>query len=131
MTRLVVAEDDPDIRHLVTKVLARAGYETEAVDGGRAALEACRRHTPQLLVLDVNMPDLSGIEVCSLVKAGRATSAMCVLLMSAQANARSVAAGLAAGADDFLSKPFSPRELVRRVQQLIDRTILFDPEELR
>ena len=81
MMRLLVAEDDPDIRTLVATALTKAGFQAETVDGGLAALAACRRRTPPLLVLDVNMPGgLSGLEVCRLVKAGRATSAMSVLL---------------------------------------------------
>jgi DNA-binding response OmpR family regulator len=116
---VLIADDDDDIRRLVSVVLAQAGIESEAVAGGVAALDAARNHNRDVIVLDVRMPDLSGLEVCRALKSDAATAKSQVLLMSSNYSAEDVAAGFAAGADDYLAKPFSPRELVRRVGRLL------------
>ena len=118
---VLIADDDEDIRALLGTVLTKAGFQTEAVDGGVAALAAARRDRPQVCVLDVRMPDLSGLEVCRQLKAAGDTAAAAVLLISAESSTQDVAAGYAAGCDDYLPKPFSPRELVQRVAGLIAR----------
>jgi DNA-binding response OmpR family regulator len=118
---VLIADDDDDIRRLVSVVLAQAGIESDAVAGGVAALDAARNHARDVIVLDVRMPDLSGLEVCRAIKSDAATAHSHVLLMSSNYSAEDVAAGFAAGADDYLAKPFSPRELVRRVGRLLVR----------
>jgi DNA-binding response OmpR family regulator len=113
---VVIADDDSDIRRLVTISAARAGLEVLAdVGDGDQAWEAIQRLIPDLVILDVAMPGLTGIEVCRLVRADPATAAVRVLLLSAAADEKSVAAGLVVGAVDYLSKPFSPRELTARL----------------
>jgi DNA-binding response OmpR family regulator len=116
---VLIADDDDDIRRLVSAVLANAGISANTVEGGHAALDAARSHSRRLILLDVRMPDLSGLDVCRALKADPATAESQVLLMSAEHSAADVAAGYAAGADDYLAKPFSPRELVRRVGRLM------------
>ena len=119
---VLIADDDEDIRALVSTILTKAGFHAEAVDGGVSALAAAEREQPQIFVLDVRMPDLSGLEVCRQLKASSATSGRPVLLISAESSSADVAAGFAAGCDDYLPKPFSPRELVHRVDQLLARS---------
>jgi len=116
---VLIADDDDDIRRLVSVVLAQAGIEAEAVAGGVAALDAARTYSRDVIVLDVRMPDMSGLDVCRELKSNAATANSQVLLMSSDYSAEDVAAGFAAGADDYLAKPFSPRELVRRVGRLL------------
>ena len=117
--RVLIADDDDDIRRLVELVLQKAGILADAVDGGIPALEAARSTSRELLVLDVRMPDMSGLEVCRQLKSDEATSGGHILLMSSDYTTEDVAAGYAAGADDYLPKPFSPSELVRRVTRLL------------
>jgi DNA-binding response OmpR family regulator len=113
--RVLIADDDEDIRALVAAVLTKAGFRAEAVDGGVPALAA---QEPEIYVLDVRMPDMSGLEVCRQVKAAGASNRP-VLLISAESSAADIAAGFAAGCDDYLPKPFRSSELVRRVGQLL------------
>lgn len=117
--RVLIVDDDDDIRRLVEIVLQKAGIPADSVDGGIPALEAARTTARELVVLDVRMPDLSGLEVCRQLKADEATAASHILLMSSDYTTEDVAAGYAAGADDYLPKPFSPGELVRRVTRLL------------
>jgi DNA-binding response OmpR family regulator len=116
---ILVVDDDEDIRALVTTILTRAGFRAEAVSGGLPALAAARRNVPRMVVLDVRMPDMSGLEVCRALKASVATADSRVLLISAESSSADIAAAYAAGCDDYLAKPFSARELVRRVEQLL------------
>jgi DNA-binding response OmpR family regulator len=118
---VLIADDDEDIRALVSTILTKAGFHAETVDGGISALAVARRDGAHVYVLDVRMPDLSGLEVCRQLKASSATANSPILLISAESSSEDVAAGYAAGCDDYLPKPFSPRELVHRVDQLLSR----------
>ncbi|MBB3082825.1 response regulator transcription factor [Geodermatophilus sabuli] len=117
--RVLVADDEDDIRALVCLAVRRAGCTVvaEAADGPRA-LTAARTDPPDLAVLDVSMPGATGLEVCAALRAAPATAAVRVLLLSAGASPDDVAGGLAAGADDYLAKPFSVAGLVARVREL-------------
>jgi DNA-binding response OmpR family regulator len=119
---VLIADDDEDIRALVSTILTKAGFHAEAVAGGVSALAVAKRDGAHVYVLDVRMPDMSGLEVCRQLKANTETSASPILLISAESSTEDVAAGYAAGCDDYLPKPFSPRELVHRVDQLLART---------
>lgn len=115
---VVIADDDVDIRRLVTISAGRAGLEVVAdVADGNEAIAAIRRFVPDLAVLDVAMPGLTGLEICRLVRADPALTAVRVVLLSAAADENSVHSGLDAGAIDYLSKPFSPRELAARLAE--------------
>ncbi len=118
-SRLVVADDDADLRALVEAVLTTAGYSVVAVHDGPAALHAIRTLAPVAAVLDVSMPGLTGREVCQLLKGDPRTDRCGVLLVSADATPADVAAAHGSGADDFLAKPFRPRELLDRVESLL------------
>jgi two-component system, OmpR family, response regulator MtrA len=113
---VVIADDDSDIRALVKISATRAGLEIvgEAADGVEA-WEAIQRTVPDLAILDVAMPGHNGLEICRLVRADSALDEVQILLVSAAADDASIAAGMRAGAADYLSKPFSPRELASRL----------------
>ncbi|WP_433378445.1 response regulator transcription factor [Actinoplanes sp. CA-142083] len=121
MTVVLVADDDADIRDLVAFKLEQAGFEVIAVEDGQTALEQARSRQPTLAVLDVSMPGLSGIDVCRMLRADPATSGMLIIMLTARVQEQDVEGGFSAGADDYVTKPFSPRELVSRIQALLSR----------
>jgi DNA-binding response OmpR family regulator len=117
--RICLAEDDDDIRRFVAIILKNAGYPTEAYGNGRDALDAARQSAARLYLLDVRMPGMTGIELCRALRASPRTGNSRILLMSAEWSDEKVAAAFDAGADGYLPKPFSRRELLRRVHELI------------
>lgn len=119
--RVLVADDDRDIRDLVMFKLQQAGHDVEAVDDGAAALEAIRRDPPALAILDVMMPQLSGMDVLRAVREDPDTHAVKIILLTARSRDADVDAGYVTGADDYVIKPFSPRELLHRVNALLSR----------
>jgi two-component system phosphate regulon response regulator PhoB len=119
MSTILLAEDDPDIRHLVTYKLTRSGFDVVEVADGRAALAAARADPPDLVLLDLRMPHLSGLEVCRELRAGSRTAAVPIIILSARSRPQDVEQAFAAGATDYVVKPFSPRELVRRVESVL------------
>ena len=122
MTVVLVADDDADIRDLVAFKLEQSGLEVIAVEDGQAALEQARARQPTLAVLDVSMPGLSGIDVCRMLRADAATAGMLIIMLTARVQEHDVEGGFSAGADDYVTKPFSPRELVSRIQALLSRS---------
>lgn len=121
MTTVLVADDDADIRDLVAFKLEQAGLEVLAVGDGQAAMDTARTRLPALAVLDVSMPGLSGIDVCRALRSDPATAEMLIIMLTARVQEQDVAGGFSAGADDYVTKPFSPRELVSRIQELLTR----------
>jgi DNA-binding response OmpR family regulator len=120
--RVLVADDEDDIRALVALAVRKAGCEVVAsVADGAAALDAARAELPDLAVLDVSMPGATGLEVCTALRADPATAVIHILLLSAGASLDDVAAGLAAGADAYLAKPFQVAGLVHQVRSLTAR----------
>jgi DNA-binding response OmpR family regulator len=119
---VVIAEDDRDIRELVELILAEEGHTTVPASDGLAALEACRSARPDVVLLDVSMPgELNGLEVCRRIRADEELRPVRVMLLTARAREQDVSAGYAAGADDYLVKPFNPTELTRRIADLLSR----------
>jgi DNA-binding response OmpR family regulator len=119
MKTVVIADDDSDIRELVKISVARAGMTVVAdVADGEAAYTAIRDLVPDLAILDVSMPGMTGIEVCRLVRQHEHLATLRILLLSAAADEASRLAGLAAGANDYQTKPFSPRQLVEILKLL-------------
>ena len=111
--RVVIADDDADIRDLVTLAVRRAGLDPVAVvPDGSAALAAILEYLPDLAILDIEMPGLNGLEVCRAVRAAEGTADLRIALLSASVDESERAKSLEAGADHFLTKPFSPRELI-------------------
>jgi len=121
MTRVVVADDDDDILELIRFKLEQADMDVEAVGDGVAALEACRRETPDLVLLDVMMPGMSGLDVCRTLRDDLGMGSVPVILLTARAQESDVDQGFHAGADDYVVKPFSPRELSSRVRAVLAR----------
>ncbi|GIE99754.1 hypothetical protein Ari01nite_72190 [Paractinoplanes rishiriensis] len=122
VTVVLVADDDADIRDLVAFKLEQAGFEVIAVEDGETALEQARSRNPTLAVLDVSMPRMSGIDVCRMLRSDPATAGMLIIMLTARVQEQDVEGGFSAGADDYVTKPFSPRELVTRIQALLSRT---------
>jgi len=116
--RILVAEDDPKQANLIRVYLEREGHSVLVVGDGRAALEQCRSRRPDLAVLDVMMPVVDGLDVCRIL---RAESNLPILLLTARTTEDDVLLGLDVGADDYLTKPYSPRELAARVRALLRR----------
>jgi two-component system phosphate regulon response regulator PhoB len=119
--RVLVVDDEPDLLELVRFQLEQAGFEVETARDGRAGLEAIRRRRPSLVVLDWMLPDLPGTEVCRQLRADAMLRDLPVLLLTAKAEEIDRVVGFELGADDYVTKPFSPRELVLRVQAILRR----------
>jgi DNA-binding response OmpR family regulator len=117
--RVVIADDDPDIRALVAIAVRKAGFElvAEAIDG-TAAWESVRSARPDLVVLDVSMPGMTGLDVTALIRADAELADVRVALLSAGVDDTSRQAGMDVGADAYLTKPFSPRDLAARLVEL-------------
>ncbi|WP_437979698.1 response regulator [Sorangium sp. So ce117] len=116
---ILVVDDEARIREVLLYALQKEGYAVTAVADGRAAVEAAGASTVDLVVLDVMLPELDGLEVCRRLRAGSRTP---ILFLSARADEVDRIVGLELGGDDYLTKPFSPRELVARVRALLRRT---------
>ena len=122
MARILVADDDVDIRELVEFKLSTMGHEITAVGDGAAAVEACQGSRPALAVLDVMMPGVSGLDAIRAIRADPALADLPVILLTARAQESDVETGFDSGADDYITKPFSPRELASRVEALLSRS---------
>lgn len=119
--RVLVVDDNDDIRALISTILTRAGYNPEAADGGIAALAAATRATPEMYVLDLDMPGINGLDLCRDLKANHRTHAP-VLIVSANTTADAITAAHAAGADAYLPKPFTRHDLLNLVNTLLQTT---------
>ncbi len=120
--RILVVDDEPDILELISYNLSREDYLVEAVETGEAALESIRREAPALVVLDVMLPGLSGIEVCRIIKQDEALRHIPVVMLTARTEDSDIVSGLEVGADDYVTKPFSPKVLAARIRTALRRT---------
>ena len=120
-TRIVIADDDTDILDLVVFKLTQAGFDAVPVTDGVAALAAIEANPPRLAILDIMMPGLSGLDVLRNLRANEATKGLDVILLTARARDADVDTGFATGANDYVIKPFSPRELLHRVNAVLAR----------
>lgn len=118
---VLVADDDEDIRSLVTFRLERSGYEVVQAADGEEALRLAVERTPDLAILDVMMPKLTGYEVTRRMREAEGTDGIPVILLTARVQEADVERGFEAGADDYIRKPFSPQELRARVQAILGR----------
>ena len=123
MTSVLVADDDRDIRDLISFKLQAAGYDVVTASDGDEALAQVIALRPDIAVLDVMMPGKSGTEVLRAVREHAEVATTCIILLTAKAQEGDVAAGFALGADDYVVKPFSPRELLSRVQAVLGRRV--------
>ena len=115
---ILIVDDDPRLREVVRYALSQAGFRVREAGDGRAALQAIDERLPDLVVLDVVMPELDGVEVCRRI---RQTSSVPVVFLSSKGEEVDRVLGLELGGDDYLSKPFSPRELVSRIKAVLRR----------
>lgn len=128
---VVLAEDDVDIRDLVQIVLEGLGLTVTAVGTGSEALQACRDEQPKFLLLDITMPGMNGLEVCREVRADPEISELPIIIMTARAQASDVTAGMEAGADTYIIKPFGPIELREHVEAtLAKRGVPLETDDL-
>lgn len=119
MARILVADDDEDIRLLVAMRLRRSGHVVELVGDGDSVVRACSARVPDLAILDVMMPGRSGLDACRLLRADARMPRFPIIMLSALARPRDREVGLAAGADAYMVKPFSPSVLAERVAALL------------
>ena len=121
MSRILIIEDDASIRDGLTDTLRVKGYQVDAAECGAEGLERFRQQPPDLVILDLMLPDLDGMEVCRRLKWDEAHRAIPILIVSAKGEESDIVAGLELGADDYVTKPFSPKVLMARVRNLLRR----------
>jgi DNA-binding response OmpR family regulator len=119
-SRILVVDDEPDVLDLVTYNLARAGFQTDTAADGAEALRQARSTAPDLILLDLMLPEMDGLEVCKLLRRDPKTSAIPIIMLTARASEVDRIVGLELGATDYVPKPFSPRELVLRVKKRLE-----------
>jgi diguanylate cyclase (GGDEF)-like protein len=120
--RIILVDDDPLIRRIVTSSLTTSGYEIFATDSGREALARARQTSPDLILLDVMMPEMDGYEVCRQLRADPQTTTLPIIMLTAMDESEAVVKGLQIGADDYLIKPFQVNELVSRIEAHLRRS---------
>jgi two-component system alkaline phosphatase synthesis response regulator PhoP len=120
--KILVVEDEPDIRKLVQYNLIQERFSVLEAEDGEQALKLLQRETPNLVILDLMLPGLSGMELCKLLKQRSETAKLPILMLTAKAGEADRIVGLEMGADDYLAKPFSPREMVARVRAILRRS---------
>ena len=118
-TRILIADDEPNILISLEYLMKRAGYEVHVARDGQEALDALRALKPALVLLDVMMPRKTGFEVCQELRADDAIKDIRVLMLTAKGRDTDIAKGLGVGADAYMTKPFSTRELVLKVQEML------------
>jgi DNA-binding response OmpR family regulator len=121
MAKILIAEDEPDIRELVAFMLRFAGYEVLAASNGEEAVQAATREIPDLVLMDVRMPRMTGYDACRLMKANPDLRDVPVVFLSAKGQESEIQSGLEAGAEEYLLKPFSPDELTNRVRTILSK----------
>ena len=126
--KILVVEDEPDIRELVRYNLEQAGFRVIEAEGGEAALHKVRTEQPALVVLDLMLPEGNGLEICRILRGERVTASLPIVMLTAKAAEVDRVLGLEFGADDYVTKPFSPRELVARVRAVLRRSESTEPE---
>lgn len=122
MTRVLIVEDDPDIAEVVAHHLRRAGYEVERHATGVGVLQRLQAVRPDALILDLMLPGVDGLDICRAIRAEPTMAAMPIIMVTARADEPDRIRGLELGADDYVTKPFSPKELVARVAALLRRS---------
>ncbi len=119
--KILVVDDEPDALELIEFNLKSSGFDVLTAADGEAALSLARTHAPDLILLDLMLPEVDGLEVCKILRRDSATSNLLIVMVTAKAAEMDRVLGLELGADDYVTKPFSPRELVLRVKNLLRR----------
>src|SRR5438132_9266777 len=129
--KILIVDDEPEAVELVEFNLKQAGYDVASAVDGAEALKKTRALLPSLIVLDVMLPELDGLEVCRMLRRDPATAAIPIIMLTAKAAEIDRVLGLELGADDYITKPFSPRELILRVKKILLRGKDKEPETLK
>lgn len=119
--RILIVEDDKDIVRMLDYNLKKEGFRTTAVSDGEDAVDSAVKDPPAIVLLDLMLPGIDGLEVCRILKAERKTASVPIIMLTAKAQEADKVVGLELGADDYMTKPFSPRELVARVKAVLRR----------
>jgi len=119
--KILIVEDESDIRDLLHFNLEKAGYQTFSADQGEKALEMAKKHTPDLILLDLMLPQMSGLEVCRQLRRDPMLQHIPIMMLTAKGEEMDRVVGLELGADDYVVKPFSVREVILRSQKLLER----------
>jgi len=122
MERILIVDDDPDIQRLVSYNLTQAGFEVVTAQTGRIALASVQKQPPDLIILDLMLPDVDGVEVCRTLRQRESSRRIPIVMLTARSEEIDRVIGFELGADDYVMKPFSPRELVLRVKSILRRT---------
>ena len=130
-TKILVVDDEPDALDLIQYNLKAAGFDVVTAADGEEALRKARATQPNLVILDVMLPEVDGLEVCKTLRREPVTAAIPIIMLTAKAGEIDRVLGLELGADDYVTKPFSPRELVLRVKALLRRRIPEEPHSER
>lgn len=123
MAKILIAEDERDIRDLITFTLKFAGHEVVPTSNGEEAYLTAQQTMPDLILLDVRMPRMTGYEACQQIKANAATQHIPVVFLSAKGQESEVQTGIEAGAEEYILKPFSPDQLIERVRAILARKV--------
>lgn len=126
---VLVVDDEPMARTLLRLMLVRAGFEVVEAEDGFDALEKLKVDAPDIMILDVMMPGMDGFTVCQTVRADSESNDLPIIMLSAKTDLESVNKGLRVGADKYLTKPISPEELTREVQDMLERAETDNPVE--
>ena len=124
--KIVIIEDEPDILEVLSYNLKREGFDVYSATNGTLGLSLVEKELPDLLLLDLMLPGLDGIEICSTIKNNPATQNTLIIMVTAKGEESDIVLGLGVGADDYITKPFSPKELVARVKAVLRRGQLVD-----
>lgn len=120
--RITIVEDEADIREILEYSLSREGFEVQSAMDGASGLDLIRREGPELVLLDLMLPDIDGLEICRQLKGDEATRDIAIIMVTAKGEESDIVLGLGLGADDYIPKPFSNKELVARVRSVMRRT---------
>jgi CheY-like chemotaxis protein len=121
MAKILIAEDERDIRDLVIFTLQFSGYEVVSAANGEEAIDVTRREQPDLILMDVRMPRMTGYEACRVLKKEEPTQHIPIVFLSAKGQEKEVQSGLEVGATDYILKPFSPAHLTQRIDEILAR----------
>ena len=130
--KILIIEDEKDINELIQYNLEKEGYRVTAAYDGQGGLDAIKKEVPQLVILDLMLPEIDGLEVCRLIKQGDRTRHVPIIMLTAKSEESDLVVGLQLGADDYVTKPFSPKVLVARVKAILRRVVQKDkPYEMK
>ena len=119
--KILIVEDDPDIVEMISYNLKKEGYKTLSVFNGEEAIDVAKKELPNLIILDLMLPGMDGLEVCFILRKNEPTAHIPIIMLTAKSQEADKVVGLELGADDYITKPFSPRELIARIKAVLRR----------